>query len=153
MLEWWKEECGVHYEDGKTRDHRHKLWLGRFRLNVWKSIILRGLGSTGKDYPVKLCYRHPWGYARLGRSSQALTCSIIATVLLWRGGWTRWPPEVCANPHFSCSVIVYFYEFFSFEITAAAVRQQSRSPGKMQQQIKKTMEHRKDEQQNLGIFT
>lgn len=54
-----RTRCGVNYEDGKTRDNRWELQLGRFRLNVWKSVILGGLGSTGKDYPVKLCYRHP----------------------------------------------------------------------------------------------
>lgn len=148
-----RKRCGMDYEGGKTRDNRYKLWFGRFKLNVWKSIILGGLGSTGKSYSVKLCCRHPWGCARLGQSSQTLTWPITATVLLWRGGWTRSPPEVCANPHFSCSVTVYFYKTFSFEIAAAAVMQQSGSPGKIQQQIKGMVKHSKDEQQNLGIFT
>lgn len=149
-----RTRCWVDYEEGKTRDNRPKLWLRRFRLHIWKSVILEGFGSTGKDYPGKLCYLHSWGCARFGQSSRTLTCSITATVLLWREGWTRWPPEVCVNPHFSFSVIVYFYKTFSFETTAVpAAMQQSGSPSIIQQQIKEMVEHRKYEQQNLGILT
>lgn len=38
MPECWKKEKGVGqiYENGKTRDNRHKLWLGRFRLKFGK---------------------------------------------------------------------------------------------------------------------